>query len=68
MAVLAMTPEVRELREQVRELMDRLEEVPTGSIFYHTHGYFLRHRPITTAYGNDFAAWVAVQVRDQALS
>ena len=51
-----------------RELMDRLEEVPAGSIFYHTHGYFLRHRPITTAYGNDFAAWVAVQVRDQALS
>jgi len=51
-----------------RELMDRLEEVPGGSIFYHTHGYFLRHRPITTAYGNDFAAWVAVQVRDQALS
>ena len=51
-----------------RELMDRLEEVPAGSIFYHTNGYFLRHRPITTAYGNDFAAWVAVQVRDQALS
>jgi hypothetical protein len=51
-----------------RELMDRLEEVPAGSIFYHTHGYFLRHRPITTAYGNDFAAWTAVQVRDQALS
>ena len=51
-----------------RELVDRLEEVPTGSIFYHTHGYFLRHRPITTSYGNDFAAWVAVQVRDQALS
>jgi len=51
-----------------RELLDRLEDVPSGSIFYHTHGYFLRHRPITTAYGNDFAAWVAVQVRDQALS
>lgn len=51
-----------------RELMDRLEEVPAESIFYHTHGYFLRHRPITTAYGNDFAAWVGVQVRDQALS
>lgn len=51
-----------------RELLDRLEEVPAGSIFYHTYGYFLRHRPITTAYGNDFAAWVAVQVRDQALS
>jgi Family of unknown function (DUF5752) len=51
-----------------RELLDRLEEVPAGSIFYHTHGYFLRHRPVTTAYGNDFAAWVAVHVRDQALA
>jgi len=51
-----------------RELMDRLEEVPAGSIFYHTHGYFLRHRPVTTAYGNDFATWVAVQVRDQVLA
>src|SRR5205814_8870029 len=28
-----------------RELLDRLEDVPAGSIFYHTHGYFLRHRP-----------------------
>jgi hypothetical protein len=51
-----------------RELLDRLEDVPPGSIFYHTHGYFLRHRPVTTAYGNDFAAWVAVQVRDQVLA
>jgi hypothetical protein len=51
-----------------RELLDRLEDVPLGSVFYHTHGYFLRHRPITTAYGNDFAAWVAVHVRDQVLA
>jgi hypothetical protein len=51
-----------------RELMDRLEEVPAGSVFYHTHGYFLRHRPLTTAYGNDFARWAAVEVRDQALA
>jgi hypothetical protein len=51
-----------------RELMDRLEEVPAGSVFYHTHGYFLRHRPFTTAYGNDFARWVAAEVRDQALA
>ena len=51
-----------------RELLDRLEDVPAGSIFYHTHGYFLRHRPITTAYGNDFASWVAGQVHDQVLA
>ena len=51
-----------------RELLERLEEIPAGSIFYHTHGYFLRHRPVTTAYGNDFASWVATQVRDQVLA
>ena len=51
-----------------RELMDRLEEVPTDSVFYHTHGYFLRQRAITTVYGNDFASWVATQVRDQVLA
>jgi hypothetical protein len=51
-----------------RQLLERLEEVPTDSVFYHTHGYFLRHRPITTAYGNDFAAWVASHVRDQVLA
>ena len=51
-----------------RELLDRLEDVPLGSVFYHTHGYFLRHRPITTAYGNDFAAWVAAHLRDQVLA
>ena len=51
-----------------RELLERLEEVPAGSVFYHTHGYFLRHRPITMAYGNDFARWVALEVRDQALA
>jgi hypothetical protein len=51
-----------------RGLMDRIEEVPSGSIFYHTHGYFLRHRAFTTAYGNDFATWVATHVRDQVLA
>ncbi len=51
-----------------RELMDRLEDVPLGAIFYHTHGYFLRHRPLTTAWGNDFARWVAAEVRDLALA
>lgn len=51
-----------------RELMDRLEDVPAASVLFHTYGYFLRHGPTTTAYGNDFAAWVAMQVRDQVLA
>jgi hypothetical protein len=40
---------------------------PGGPIFYHTHGTSCVIAP-STPYGNDFAAWVAVQVRDQALS
>jgi len=51
-----------------RELLDRLRDVPIDSIFFHTHGYFLRHRPFTTAWGNDFARWAAVEVRDQVLA
>src|SRR2546430_359724 len=51
-----------------RELLERLEEVPAGSVFYHTHGYFLRQRTITTGYGNDFASWGATPVRDQVLA
>jgi hypothetical protein len=51
-----------------RELLDRVREAPPDSIFFHTYGYFLRHRPVTTAYGNDFARWAAVEARDQILS
>src|SRR5262249_22686203 len=50
-----------------RELLERLEEVPAGSVFYHTHRYFLRPRPITTCYGSDFPSWVPTEVRDQVL-
>src|SRR5882762_9706906 len=63
---LRQTLDVHALDE--RELGHRLQEVPAESIFFHTFGYFLRHRPVTTAYGNDFARWAAVEARDQILS
>jgi hypothetical protein len=50
-----------------RELMELLEQVPSGSVYYHTHSVFLRHYRVTGAYPNDFANWVASQVRDQVL-
>jgi hypothetical protein len=50
------------------ELMHRLGEIPPGSVFFHTFGYFLHHRPFTTAYGNDFARWAAVEIFDGALA
>jgi hypothetical protein len=63
---LRQTLNLRALDE--RELMDRLEDAPGAAVLFHTYGYFLRHGPMTMAYGNDFAAWVATQVRDQVLA
>lgn len=51
-----------------RELMEAIEGIPAGSLYYHTHSVFLRHPRITGAYPNDFANWVAAQVRDQVLA
>jgi hypothetical protein len=63
---LRQTLDVHALDE--RELMHRIGEVPADSIFFHTFGYFLRHRAFTTAYGNDFARWVALEIGDHALA
>jgi hypothetical protein len=51
-----------------RELLEHLEEVPIGSVYFHTHSCFLREPTLPDAYPNDFALWAAVQVRDRALA
>jgi hypothetical protein len=63
-----------ELRENLgrrafdeRELMEALEQVPTGSVAHHVFGGLLRHRHGVGPYVNDFASWVALHVRDRAL-
>jgi trehalose synthase-fused probable maltokinase len=53
--------------ENERQLAELIEEVPLDSIYYHTHGFFLRHKFIAGAYPNDFATWVAIEVRDRVL-
>ena len=63
---LRQTLDVHALDE--RELLHRLGEAPAESIFFHTFGYFLRHRAFTTAYGNDFARWAALEIGDRALA
>lgn len=50
-----------------RELIEQLEQVPVGSIFYHTFGFFLRHRFFVAPYANDFATWAVLHVRDRVL-
>src|SRR5439155_18107 len=63
-----------ELREMLgrraydeRELLEQLEEVPLDSIYFHTHSCFLHERSFLGGYPNDFATWVAIQVRDRVL-
>ena len=53
--------------EDERRLVELLEEVPLDSIYFHTHSYFLRQQFIPGGYTNDFAQWVATQVRDLVL-
>jgi trehalose synthase-fused probable maltokinase len=53
--------------ENERQLAQLLDEVPLDSIYYHTHGFLLRHRLTVGLYPNDFATWVDVQVRDRVL-
>jgi trehalose synthase-fused probable maltokinase len=53
--------------ENERQLAQLLDEVPLDSIYYHTHGFLLRHRLATGPYPNDFATWADVQVRDRIL-
>ncbi|MGD2278836.1 MAG: DUF5752 family protein [Candidatus Omnitrophota bacterium] len=49
------------------QLLTLIEDVPTDSIYYHTHSYFLRHFYLAGQYPNDFANWAALQVRDRVL-
>ncbi|MBI1728346.1 MAG: phosphotransferase [Candidatus Rokubacteria bacterium] len=53
--------------EDERQLMDLIEQVPLDSVYYHTHGFFLRHKFLAGIYPNDFATWAAVHLRDQGL-
>jgi hypothetical protein len=53
--------------ENERQLVQLLDEVPLDSIYYHTHGFLLRHRLVAPPYPNDFATWVDVHVRDRIL-
>src|SRR5438876_12300547 len=48
-----------------RELVEFLRQVPVGSVFHHTCGYFLRHRIFVGPYANDFATWTAVHLGDR---
>ena len=50
--------------EDEKELADLLAQAPPGSVYYHTHGFFLRHRVFASTYTNDFAGWVVGEVRD----
>lgn len=53
--------------ENERQLLELIDQVPLDSIYFHTHGFLLRHKFATGLYPNDFATWAAVHARDQVL-
>jgi len=51
----------------VGRLLELMEEVPSDSIYYHTHSFYLRHAFAQTLYPNDFATWTALYTHDRVL-
>lgn len=54
--------------EGERQLLERLETVPADSIYHHTVACLLRRSVHATPFPDDFASWVASEVRDLALA
>jgi hypothetical protein len=54
--------------ENLRELRDRLGEVPESSIYYHFWGMRLRPRFEEPVYNNDFAHWAQEGLHDRRLA
>jgi hypothetical protein len=40
------------------ELLDNIKNVPTGSVYYHTHRFIQQHQYISPEPPNDFALWL----------
>ncbi len=51
-----------------RQLLERLETVSGESIYHHTVRCLLRRRIVPTPYPDDFASWIATDVRDLSLA
>ena len=51
-----------------QELLEGIEEVDEDSIYYHTHSYYMHGKYEYDLFPNDFATWVADDVRDRLLS
>ena len=64
--------EVREILHRKargeQELLEGVEEIDAASIYYHTHSHYMHERYLQENYPNDFASWVANDVRDRVLS
>ncbi len=51
-----------------QDLLEQVEEVDAASLYYHTHSYYIRGKYAHDRYPNDFATWIAEDVRDAVLS
>ena len=67
MACAELRQTLGEEADDEKRLVELLETVPLDSIYFHTHSYFLRHSYVERVYPNDFAQWVAMEVRDHVL-
>ena len=65
-ALIAMS--TGEYAQTLRELKDRIRDIPIGSIYYHFWGGLLRPRFDVPEFQNDFAVWAARGMHDKILA
>jgi len=51
-----------------RQMLERLETIPPESIYYHSVRCLMRRQVVPSPYPDDFARWVALEVRDPVLA
>jgi hypothetical protein len=50
------------------ELLEHLRSASGSTIFYHTHGLYLRQHFVKPRFYNEFAGWVYQSLREQCLA
>lgn len=53
--------------KDIKELISHLKEVPSSSIYYHTHHFLQQHQYLSPEPPNDFAYWVRNVLGDKIL-
>ena len=65
---MALTEITTRKARNLEELLRHLKEVPSSTIYHHTHRFLVQHQFLSPEPPNDFAYWVGAALQDDALA